>query len=374
MLSRGLFAGALRLRSLPGRLAAVARSAAARTSNLHAVGRGLSGKPRASVAADSAALLQSSSVHLKAMAKSDAAWAIIQATGRGVNGKTKASLFGHGINDLKGLGIVDCESDPYYARWKNMLMYCYSADYHEKHPTYKGCSVCPEWLYFSVFRAWMQAHDGHWEGLVLDKDILVFGNKAYSPQTCLFVSGAVNSLLSDSGAARGEWAQGVHVNKQHGKFRAAIKIDGKLKHIGYLDSEGESEEAYLTAKSDNIHRTIALLPADPYHEPTRLALARIVRDRFSPRSKEVHLKAKASGIARAAAADKRRAARGDLPTGVCLMPGGRYHAQISIGGKNKHLGYFDTPEEAGEVYRLARLENPSRSPLATAAVAASIIA
>jgi hypothetical protein len=60
----------------------------------------LSGKPRASVAADSAALLRSSPVHLKAMAKSDAAWAIIQATGRGVNGKTKASVHGHGINDL----------------------------------------------------------------------------------------------------------------------------------------------------------------------------------------------------------------------------------------------------------------------------------
>ena len=332
----------------------------------------MNGKSRASVAADSAALLRSSPVHLKAMAKSDAAWAIIQATGRGMNGKTKASVYGHGINDLKGLGIVDRRNDPYYVRWAHMLSYCYSAYYHETNPTYKGCSVCPEWLYFSVFRAWMQAHDGHWEGLQLDKDILVFGNKVYSPQTCLFVSRAVNNLLGDSGAARGEWAQGVHFDKRSGKLRAAINIDGKVKFIGLFDSEDECEEAYLTAKSDNIHRTIALLPGDPYHEPTRLALARIARDRFSPRSKEVHLKAKASGIARAAAADKRRAARGDLPTGVHLMPGGRYRGNISIGGKTKHLGMFDTPEEAGEVYRLARLENPARSPLATAAVAASI--
>jgi hypothetical protein len=218
----------------------------------------------------------------------------------------------------------------------------------------------------------MQAHDGHWEGLQLDKDILVFGNKVYSPQTCLFVSRAVNNLLTDCGASRGEWAQGVHFDKQRGKFQATIRIDGKVKFIGYFDSEDECEEAYLTAKSDNIQRTIALLPADQYHEPTRLALARIARDRFSPRSKEVHLKAKTSGIARAAAADKRRAARGDLPTGVYLTPGGRYHAQIRIGGKLKYLGVFDTPEEAGEVFRLARLENPSRSPIATAAVAASI--
>ena len=179
-------------------------------------------------------------------------------------------------------------------------------------------------------------------------------------------------MLVDSGAARGEWALGVCFDKQHGKFQAKVNIDGKDKFIGYFDSEDESEEAYLAAKSDNIHRTIALLPGDPYHEPTRLALARIARDRFSPRSKEVHLKAKASGIARAAAADKRRAARGDLPPGVCLTPGGRYSAMISIGGKTKYLGNFVTPEEAGEVFRLARLEKPARSPLATAAVAASI--
>jgi hypothetical protein len=365
MPSRGLLAvvavllclglgAAFQLRSSPVRLAAVVRSGAAGAS-IQAMSRGVSGETSPSVA-DSAALLQSSPVHLEAIAKSDAAWVIIRAMGRGATGDD-GTVYDNGINDMTGMS-----STKYYAAWIDMLKRCYSDKYLEKYPSYKGCSVCPEWLYLSVFHAWMQAHDGYRDGLELDKDILVFGNKVHSPQTCLFVSHAVNVLLNDRGATRGEWAQGVYFDKPMRKFRAEIRIDGKLKHLGYFDSEDEAEETYLAAKSDNIRRMIDLLPGDPYHEPTRQGLARHA-DRFSPRSNEVHLKAMATGIARAAASEKRKAARGDLPKGVYLhKPSGKYRAEISIGGgKSKFLGYFATPEEAGEVYRTARLENPAHS-------------
>jgi hypothetical protein len=305
-------------------------------------------------------------VHLEAIAKSDAAWER-RKLGEGVRRNKEGTVYDLGINDMTGMSHTK-----YYGTWINMLQRCYSAKFLEKYPTYKGCSVCPEWLYLSVFHAWMQAHDGYWEGLELDKDILVVGNKVHSPQTCLFVSKAVNSLLLDSGAARGELAQGVTFYKQMGKFRADINIDGKRKYLGYFDSEDEAEETYLAAKSDNIRRTIDLLPGDPYHEPTRQGLARHA-DRFSPRSNEVHLKAMASGIARVTAAEKRKAARCDLPTGVYLhKASGKYQASISIGGKLKHLGLFATPEEAAEVYRTARLKYSARSSRAAAAFAASI--
>lgn len=32
-------------------------------------------------------------------------------------------------------------------------------------------------------------------------------------------------------------------------------------------------------------------------------------------------------------------------------PSGRWYAQCGIGGKNKHLGYFDTPEAASDAYQ-----------------------
>lgn len=44
----------------------------------------------------------------------------------------------------------------------------------------------------------------------------------------------------------------------------------------------------------------------------------------------------------------------DLPRGVGIShPSGRFKASISLGNKRRHLGTFDTPEEASEFYQLA---------------------
>ena len=107
---------------------------------------------------------------------------------------------------------------PYYQTWRGMLQRCYSTKLQERQPTYKGCSVSEEWLTFSVFKNWMETQD--WEGNQLDKDILFEGNKVYSAETCVFVSGMVNNFTIDRGAARGEWLIGVYWNKRNGKFQA----------------------------------------------------------------------------------------------------------------------------------------------------------
>ena len=73
-----------------------------------------------------------------------------------------------------------------YRKWSDMLMRCYSEKYLTKYPTYKGCSVCKEWLNFQTFAAWGEVN---WiEGYDLDKDIKVEGNRIYSPESCMFVS------------------------------------------------------------------------------------------------------------------------------------------------------------------------------------------
>ena len=164
---------AFQLRSSKVRLSAVVRCGAAGAS-IQATGRGASGETSPCVA-DSGALLQSSPVHLEAIAKSDAAWKR-RVLGEGVNRRsTERTVFDHGINDMTGMSHTK-----YYATWSNILKFSYSDRFLEKRSTYKGCSVCPEWLYFSVFHAWMQAHDGYWEGLDLDKDILVVGGSLLS--------------------------------------------------------------------------------------------------------------------------------------------------------------------------------------------------
>lgn len=52
---------------------------------------------------------------------------------------------------------------------------------------------------------------------------------------------------------------------------------------------------------------------------------------------------------------KRRNSRGEYPIGVSYnKKAKKYIASISINAKRKNLGYFDTPEEAFQVYKIAK--------------------
>jgi hypothetical protein len=135
----------------------------------------------------------------------------------------------------------------YYQAWKDMLERAYNPKFHARYPTYIGVTVCEEWHSFMAFRAWMETQD--WEGKHLDKDIIVPGNKVYSPATCVFVPGQINSLLCDSAASRGEWPIGVTWNKQAEKFRAHIRENGRLRQLGYFTTP---EAAHLAWRKEKL--------------------------------------------------------------------------------------------------------------------------
>ena len=136
---------------------------------------------------------------------------------------------------------------PFYKVWKSMLVRCYNSKVHQRSPTYVGCSVSPEWLTFSNFRAWMETQD--WVGKELDKDILFKGNKVYSPQTCVFVPVNVNLLLLDHANARGNYMIGAYRYKLAGKFTAKCNDGtGKLVHLGYYITELEAHLAWKAYK------------------------------------------------------------------------------------------------------------------------------
>lgn len=153
----------------------------------------------------------------------------------------KKLVYGVGYNDVK-----KCDKK-IYDTWTSMLRRCYSSKSQEKHLTYIGCSVCSEWLTLSNFRTWM-LQSNYKPGLALDKDITNRNNKEYGPANCSFVSQRVNSLITDSGAARGEWPVGVCFNKPSQKYQANIKINGKQKHIGYFSTPEEAHETYKIEK------------------------------------------------------------------------------------------------------------------------------
>lgn len=89
-----------------------------------------------------------------------------------------------------------------------------------------------------------------WQNKQLDKDLLIEGNKVYSPETCVFVSGMVNTFTTDCSAARGEWLIGVYWDKKSDKFqsRCSNPFTKKREYLGYFDCELEAHETWLKRK------------------------------------------------------------------------------------------------------------------------------
>jgi len=172
-------------------------------------------------------------------------------------------VYGCGIND------ADYNTQPYVdskqvickycSTWKSMLKRCYYSKYQARKPTYIGCTVCEEWLTFSNFKSWMETQD--FEGKQLDKDILVQGNKIYSPETCIFVTKTINLLFTKSDSSRGEYKLGVYFKKENGKFTAQCQVNDKRKFLGYYLTEEEAYQAYKIFKQAHI-RNIALEQTD----------------------------------------------------------------------------------------------------------------
>jgi len=200
--------------------------------------------------------------------------------------KKKKLVYGVGVNDanyaVKPMVNGKQQACPFYTTWKSMLERCYSPKFHAKYSTYKGCTTVPEWLSFMSFRSWMIGHP--WNGNELDKDIIFPGNKVYSPDTCCFVSRAVNSLLNDNGADRGRWPQGVNWDKNSQKFKSQIAINGQKKHLGRFTSQEDAHNAYCKAKSEYLAQH-ALAQSDPRIRSGLLKHAKIFLDK--PEKEEI---------------------------------------------------------------------------------------
>ena len=152
------------------------------------------------------------------------------------------------IKRLDGKVVFRC---PYYRKWTAILVRAYSDYYHIRRPTYSDVTLCDEWLLFSNFKSWMESQQ--WEGMVLDKDIIAPGNKVYSPDNCVFVTVAINSLLPNSAAVRGDLPVGITFANEGKAFRARV-CDGDSKRIdlGCFASLDDAVQAYNKAKSDII--------------------------------------------------------------------------------------------------------------------------
>lgn len=139
-----------------------------------------------------------------------------------------------------------------YKAWAHMICRCYDEKELLKYPTYRGCTVHPDWHNFQVFAKWYTSHKYYGLGYHLDKDLLFPGNKIYSAHNCELVPSQINTLLIDAGANRGDLPIGVSYNKRSRKYTSYLRIDGNKKFLGYFDCHNKAHEAYKRSKREHI--------------------------------------------------------------------------------------------------------------------------
>lgn len=143
---------------------------------------------------------------------------------------------------------------PEYDRWTRMLLRCYG-EYEGLSLAYQDCTVDKTWLNFQCFAQWYQ--DNYYEipnhKMCLDKDIICKKNKIYSPDTCCFVPEIINDTFIGLNVHKQKSLPiGVKRNSRSNTYRACMKNNGHLIHVGCFNTPEEAFYAYKVAKEVHI--------------------------------------------------------------------------------------------------------------------------
>lgn len=167
-------------------------------------------------------------------------------------------VYGFGVVDLdypktKKLNGVILWRCKIFDSWTNMLQRCYSETRAKETPFLGKPNCSQDWKYFSKFKSWVES--SYWEGLHLDKDVLVQGNREYGPTTCAFVPRYVNNILQIKQMSRGEYPLGVRRIEHWRQRQYQCRVGNKS--IGYFYTPAEAHAAWQIARAAYIENTIA---------------------------------------------------------------------------------------------------------------------
>lgn len=169
----------------------------------------------------------------------------------------KGLVCGIGIYEPSKLCMTDSEEVSRAYRMWNGMLYRASASYVSKRPSYAGVTVDGRFIRFYDFYDWVKVQEG-WPAhdLQLDKDLLVKGNKVYSPDTCCLLPLRINSLLIRHESRRTDLPIGVRKGKQQGTFTARVSNMGSKINLGTFRDIGKAFSAYKEGK-ENLVRSVA---------------------------------------------------------------------------------------------------------------------
>lgn len=130
-----------------------------------------------------------------------------------------------------------------YSVWSDMLQRVYDPRVQVKKPFYMGSTVDARWHNFQVFADWYSNNPFNYPDYQIDKDILIRGNKVYSPETCCLVPNVINTQFRDMSSYMVDngLPVGVYPSANGKRYRA---IHGPVK-LGTHDTIERAREVYL---------------------------------------------------------------------------------------------------------------------------------
>lgn len=140
----------------------------------------------------------------------------------------------------------------------NMSMRCNpNSSYCKKYPTYAVCTS--DFKSFQDFAEWCNSSVGYGIEDVngrpwcLDKDLLFYGNKVYSPGTCCFIPEYVNNSLISRGNDRGLYPLGVtKASGRSKRYLSRCQTFSGRKHLGNFLNPLDAHKAWQLTKINHL--------------------------------------------------------------------------------------------------------------------------
>jgi len=170
-----------------------------------------------------------------------------------VKNPNKISLYGIGyLGQGKHKVMFNKKETKKYRTWSHILERGHWDKTKSKRQDYEDLNVCIEWHCFQNFGDWFDTvyNSNYMEKWHIDKDILIKGNKIYSPETCCLVPHDINVLFSNKTKENKDTPSGV--TRRGKKFRAKCSMWKKPVDLGTFSSEIEAAITVKKAKEKYI--------------------------------------------------------------------------------------------------------------------------